>query len=98
MFVMPEKRPPVRDWSKINLDRPTKEIAAELGITASAVSHQKVKAGKARRKRDIGATIDWNKSDRELARQLGVSKSMIYRRRIEVLNHREPRIYRISRR
>lgn len=86
-FVM---RPNI-SWDYVDLTRPIKELAEELGCSVDAVKAARIRFGLTRDKVDWDdPTIDWSKSNAELARELGCIANTVRVNRIRLFGRSTP--------
>lgn len=96
------------DWTSVDWNRATKEIATELGVGKSTVSRARrrhspetlglfnnpknAKEGRGRTRKYDWDSVDWSQSNRQIARQLGASLAYISRMRGELAPGTGPNI------
>ncbi len=87
-------RLPAANWSKVDLRRPARELAEELGVTTNTIYSRRRRHGTRKQPWSEMAKVDWSKVDARrgtvtaLAERLGVSASTVRLHRLRQLTER----------
>ena len=84
-------RRPNIEWSHVDLTRPMREIAEEIGCSVDAVKAARMRYGITRDRIDWNdPSIDWSKSNSELAEELGCTRNTVRLNRLRLFGQSSP--------